>query len=346
MEKNNFQHILVVRTDRIGDVLLTLPVITALHRNFPAVSVSMLLREYTRDLAETQRGVRSVLTYDCKGKQKSFFEMLGELRRARVDAAVTVYPRFRIALLLWLAGIPVRVGTAYRWYSFLFNARVYEHRKTAAKHEAEYNLSLLHALDCDVSTPPHVELVLTIDDVSAAEETRKKIGIIDTDRVVFLHPGSGGSARDWKPEQFALLSILLAEKGLKVVVTGSEQERTLIESVVKQSNNTAVPFISSLRLREFAALIRTAKLFIANSTGPLHLAAAVGIPVIGFYPPLNVMSPKRWGPLTEKKMIFVPDPAQCPRCNGGECQGNTCMDQITPEQVAGAAENLLRAYPS
>jgi heptosyltransferase-2 len=301
----------------------------------------MLLREYTRDVAETQHGVSSVLTYDRAGKLKPFFEILDELRRTRVDAAVVAYPRFRIALLLWLAGISVRVGTAYRWYSFLFNARVFEHRKTIAKHEAEYNLSLLSALGCNISTPPHVELVLTAEDVSVAEEVRKALGVTNADRVAILHPGSGGSARDWKPEQFAALAVLLAAKGLRVVVSGNEHERTLVELIVQQTNGSAIPFISKLRLREFAALIQTAKLFVANSTGPLHLAASVGTPVIGFYPPLKVMSPKRWGPLTENKVIFVPDPLQCPRCNDGNCRGNTCMDQITPEQVAEAAWKLL-----
>jgi heptosyltransferase-2 len=346
VKKNSFQHILVVRTDRIGDVILTLPLVAELHRNFSATAISMLLREYTRDVAETQRGLSQVFTYDCAGKLKSFFEMLGELRRARIDAAIVAYPRFRIALLLWLARVPVRVGTAYRWYSFLFNARVSEHRKTVAKHEAEYNLSLLHALGCDVAALPHVELVLTTEDVRVAEEARRTLGVAKTDRMVILHPGSGGSARDWKPEQFAALAVLLAAKGLRVVITGSEQERLLVNSVVKQSNGSAIPFVSTLRLREFAALIQTAKLFVANSTGPLHLAAVVGTPVIGFYPPLKVMSPKRWGPLTEKKVIFVPDLAQCPRCNDGDCRGNTCMDQITPEQVVNAAEKLLSTYQS
>jgi ADP-heptose:LPS heptosyltransferase len=100
-------------------------------------------------------------------------------------------------------------------------------------------------------------------------------------------------------------------------------------------------FVSTLNLKIFAAFIQTAKLFVANSTGPLHMAAAVGTPVIGFYPPVRVMSPKRWGPLTEKKIIFVPDPAKCHRCKGGECQGNDCMDQILVDQVIGAALKLI-----
>jgi ADP-heptose:LPS heptosyltransferase len=72
----------------------------------------------------------------------------------------------------------------------------------------------------------------------------------------------------------------------------------------------------------------------------LHIAAAVGTPVVGLYAPVHVMSPKRWGPLTDKKVIFVPDPMQCSRCKGGECQGNDCMEQITVQQVLEASLKL------
>ena len=134
------QNILVVRTDRIGDVILTLPTIEALKLNFPNAHIAMLLSSYTASLVE---GIADVLTYNREIALKPFFEMLAELRRARFDVAVVAFPRFRIALLLWLAGIPLRIGTGYRWYSFLFNRKIFEHRKNVEKHEAEYNVSLL-----------------------------------------------------------------------------------------------------------------------------------------------------------------------------------------------------------
>lgn len=340
MEPPGFQHILVVRTDRIGDVILTLPMIAALRSDFPKAKISMLLREYTSDLAVGQDGLTDILQYDYNGSLKSFFEMLRELRHASIDVAIVSYPRFRIALLLWFAKIPVRVGSGYRWYSFFFNRRVYEHRKTVQKHEAEYNLSLIQAIGGTV--PSRIQIRLDISAMESVVSTiRQKLGITDTDRLVLLHPGSGGSARDWKAERFSQLAVILSQKGFRIIVTGGEADRSLVETVVAEAKGAAIPFISTVSLREFGAFIQTAQVFIANSTGPLHIAAAVGTPVIGFFPPVRVMSPKRWGPLIERKVIFIPDPTLCPRCRGGMCQGNDCMEQIEVNQVAEAAIKLM-----
>ncbi len=332
------QNILVVRTDRIGDVILTLPTVEALKSNFPNASVTMLVSSYTCLLVENIAGT---LVYDRDEKPKSFFEMQKEIRNAHFDIVIVAHPRFRIALLLLLARIPIRVGTGYRWYSFLFNRRIYEHRKTAEKHEAEYNLSLLKGLGLIVSSKPEVKISISQQEKEKASNVRQLLGISDTDRLVLLHPGSGRSARDWSPERFARLAAELTKLGYKVVITGGPGEETLVNRVANEAENSVKPFISTLNLKEFAAFIQTAKLFIANSTGPLHIAAIVGTPVIGFYPPVRVMSPKRWGPLTDKKAVFVPDPLLCPRCKGGKCQGNDCMDQISVHQVLEAATKLI-----
>jgi heptosyltransferase III len=333
------QNILVVRTDRIGDVILTLPTIEALKLIFPNARVAMLLNSYTADLAE---GLADVLIYNRNIAPKPFFEMLAELRRARFDAVVVAFPRFRIALLLWLAGIPVRVGTGYRWYSFLFNKKIFEHRKTVEKHEADYNLSLLKGLGCVISSKPEVKIVISEQGKTTASHIRLSLGISDADRLVLLHPGSGGSAREWKPEKFAQLAAELKKRGFYVVITGGQAETELVQSVAQNAGEGVKSFVSNLSLKEFAAFIQTAKLFVANSTGPLHLAAIVGTPVIGFYPPIRVMSPKRWEPLTEQKVIFVPDPALCTLCKGGACKGNNCMEQIEVEKVVEAAEGLMK----
>jgi heptosyltransferase III len=333
------QNILVARTDRIGDVILTLPTVEALKSNFPNARVTMLVSSYTSVLVE---GIADTLLYSKDGKPRSFFEMLREIRNAHFDAVVVAFPRFRLALLLWFAKIPVRIGTGYRWYSFLFNKRIYEHRKTAEKHEAEYNLSLLRGLGLTVSSKPETKIIIFQKEKKIASNVRQSLGISDTDSLVLLHPGSGNSARDWKPEHFAKLAGELMKLDYQVVITGGKTEETLVNRVVNEAKNGVKPFVSTLNLKEFAAFIQTSKLFVANSTGPLHIAAAVGIPVIGLYPPVRVMSPKRWGPLTDKKMIFIPDPTLCSRCKGGECQGNDCMDQISVRQILEAATKLLR----
>ncbi len=332
------QNILVVRTDRIGDVILTLPTVEALKSIFPNARVTMLVSGYTSTLVE---GIAGTLLYTRDGKPRPFFEMLREIQNVHFDVVLVAFPHFRIALLLWLAGIPVRIGTGYRWYSFFFNKKIYEHRKTAEKHEAEYNLSLLKGLGHTVSSKPEAKIIISQQEKKTASDARQSLGISDTDRLVLLHPGSGSSARDWKPERFAQLAVELTKHGYQVVITGGKMEEALVHRVAHEAENGVKLFISTLNLKEFAAFIQTAKLFVANSTGPLHIAAAVGTPVIGFYPPVRVMSPKRWGPLTDKKTIFIPDPERCPRCKGGECQGNDCMDQISVHQVLEAATKLI-----
>ena len=128
--------ILLVRTDGIGDVLLSVPLAGAIKRERPKDEVWLLTRSYTRELGENHPDIDGVLTPDTDGGiPYSSGSLVRTLRSKSFDSAVLVYPRFRMALLLLRAGIPVRVGTGYRWFSFLFTHRVYEHRKNMGKHE-------------------------------------------------------------------------------------------------------------------------------------------------------------------------------------------------------------------
>lgn len=339
MNKQRFRNILVVRTDRIGDVILSLPMIPVLRSNFPDAKISMLVRAYTRELAEGQEGVWEVLCYDQSGSPRPFFSLLSEFRSKRFDVSVVAFPRFRIALLLFLARIPVRIATGFRWYSFLFNERIYEHRKTAAKHEAEYNLALLGPLGCEIPKTIRPVLLTTEKDRSTAAAALKNLRLNGRRNIVVLHPGSGGSARDWKPENFSALAVALERRGLIVVVTGGKGEEALVQEVVSGAGGKVWSLVGALSLMELAAFVRFARVFVSNSTGTLHIAAAVGTPVVAFYPPVLVASPQRWGPLTDKKAVFVPDRNRCQLCKGGECQSNVCMDQIT---VAMVVEQVIK----
>lgn len=341
VKEEHVRHILVVRTDRIGDVLLSLPMISVLRATFPTARLSMLLREYTRELVEGVEGLDNILTYDRNGAVKLFFEMLGELRRERIDLVIVSYPTFRLAFLMFLAGIPTRVGTGYRWYSFLFNRRIFEHRKTAEKHELEYNLSMLRVLGCSIPSDPKIPLNLFQNDEERAWEIWSELELKEGDTVVVLHPGSGGSARDWPVHRFGELAKMFAQEECRIVVTGVKSEEALVKRVVEGAGECAKPLVGRTNLRTLAAFLRRCSLFVANSTGPLHIAAAVGVPGIGLYPPIRACSPERWGPWTKRKEVIVADAETCPRCYGGPCRGNDCMEQITAERVYQAATRLL-----
>lgn len=341
LDRANKRHILIVRTDRIGDVVLSLPMVSALRAWDRTVPITFLVRTYTRELVEGEPGVTGVLDFDVGGAAKPFWTLVGELRRAECDAALIASPTLRVALAVRCAGIPIRVGTGYRWYSLLFNRRVYEHRKTALKHEAEFNVSLLGPLG--VPVPPSPKPMLTIPDRAreSALAVRRALGFDPAKRLVILHPGSGGSARDWRAENFGRLARNLATAGFAVLVTGGRGEEPLVGRVCAAAQIELTTSVGELGLMTLAGLLESASLFVSNSTGPLHIASAVGTPVIAFYPPIIQCSPRRWGPLAERKRVFEADAGRCPRCHGGPCQGDDCMEQITVEEVTEAARSLL-----
>jgi ADP-heptose:LPS heptosyltransferase len=345
---NGLQNILVARTDRLGDVLLTLPMLPVLRSSCPGARLSLLLRSYPAELVRGHACVSEVLPYDEVGRPVPFPRMVQLLRSRRYDAVFVVSPSLRLALLMLLARIPVRVGTAYRYYSFLFNRRVYDHRKDARFHELEYNLRLLRGVGLAVPEFPF-EAEYMIPRSAAAERTvgelLRREGVYGK-LVVVVHPGSGGSAREWPRTSLVTLVRGLADlDGTHVVLTGTRDEAGLVEMVARDAGGKPVSLAGRLSLPELASLFRMSALCVAHSTGPLHLAAAVGCPVVGLYPQLTPMSPARWGPYTSRKTVFVPDkPADCDACSGDRREECACMASISVDEVFAACKDVLRTW--
>ena len=200
-------------------------------------------------------------------------------------------------------------------------------------------MNLLTTIGIKTETVPTFEFSISDAGSARVEKvlTEDKIG-----KFIVMHPGSGGSARDWSIEKFAMLGDALQKNNdLRVVLTGGKNEKDLAASLVSKMTSKPVNYAGTFSLQELAALFKRASVFISNSTGPLHIASIVGTPVVAFYPPIIQCSPKRWGPYTEKKKVFTSDNTKCELCKGGPCQSNICMDQITVDQVLSAVKELL-----
>ena len=155
-----------------------------------------------------------------------------DLKEKHFDLAILPYPRFNLAVITFLSNIAIRVGTGYRWYSFLFNKKIYEHRKDAKRHEVEYNLNLLKAIGIELSGTPQFQFPILDGTKKKVENILIADGITSSTQFVILHAGSGGSARDWKIERFAELGdILQTREGLRVVLTGGKNEVQLVASL-------------------------------------------------------------------------------------------------------------------
>ena len=338
---NEPKNILIVRTDRIGDVVLTSPLAKIIKEHYLGCKVTFLLRNYTKPLLEKNPYVDRILTIE-ESLEPGFFQALKNIKKDNFDTALIVYPRFQLSLILWLACIKTRISTGYRWYSFLFNKKIYEHRKSAKKHELEYNLSLLEKLGIKNIDPKTVAFNIHPSQNSGQkiDNLLYKFDINKEKPTIIIHPGSGGSSIDLPISAFIELTRLLAQ-GLRynILITGSESEKPICEKFVVHKNvkNLAGLF----NLDELIALIGKSDMLIANSTGPIHIAAGMNKFVVGFYPKIKECSVQRWGPYTDKRLVFEPQ-IDCRDCTREKCSKLNCMSSIDINKVNHQINDLLK----
>ncbi len=338
------KNILLVRTDRIGDVILSLPAAALLKDAYPGCRVTFLGRDYTAPLIEMSESVDQTLT---DPKNSSPLVLAGQLKPHNFDAAVLLHPTSRLAAALWLAEIPVRVGTAYRSYSFLFNRRVKQHRRAGQKHELEHNLDLVYSGLCIPSGKRKQYVpVIKVPQSLSKQVSRKLEGIIDlSTSFVAIHPGSGGSSQDWSLSNFAHLADRIQNKesgikGLTIAVTLGPGEDHL-KGELERHMRTKPVWVSGLSLPELAAFLDRAELLVSNSTGPLHIATAVGTRVIGLYCPSIACHPRRWGPYGPGHTVLMPSAKECGKCKGPGYSDYDCMEMISVDSVVESIQRHL-----
>jgi len=326
----NIKKIIVSRTDKLGDVILTLPLISHLKKLFPDSIIDFLIKKQNAGIVYGYPGINSVIIYD---DFKSFPEKLRFFKKENYDLAISVFPGFEIALLFAMAGIKIRIGSGYRGYSFLFNEKVKEHRKYADKHEADFNLNLLIPITPDIDYDKKFYFSYTNDEFENLDSKLKELEFTLNEKYIILHPGSKKSARDWSIERFTELTKLLLEKfsDFKIVLTGIKEESGLTERIKNESQNNKriIDLAGKISLRELMILIDKSELFISNSTGPIHIAGALNKKIIGFYPNEIPMNDVRWKPLSVNAIILKP---------GSESKD---MDSIKPEDVLESIRKIL-----
>jgi heptosyltransferase-3 len=337
------QKILIVRTDRIGDVVLSIPLAEIVKKKYPDSKVTYFIRQYTRELLDGNSFIDDVIIAGEADGDILFKENLKKIKARNFDTCIIVNPTFKITLMMFLAGIKNRIGTGYRWYSVLFNNKVYEHRKYGDKHELEYNINLLSKLGIYVKDiSKEIKFNLQIDENSSEKISSilSSRGFKTGNKIIIVHPGSGGSSVDLPKEKLIELTRMLNSlENVSIIITGSKSESELCKEF--EINNLVINLSGQLDLSSLKALINKASIFISNSTGPMHIAAALGVHVIGFFPKILACSQKRWGPYTEKKTIYVPT-IDCSNCTREQCEKLNCMNSIDIGKVFDETKNVLK----
>jgi ADP-heptose:LPS heptosyltransferase len=322
-----FSHILICRTDNIGDVVLTLPLAGYLKRVYPGVRIDFLCRAYAAPVVRQCRFIDSVLAIEEHQDARRLFADRG------YDTVIFAFPNRRLAQAARSAGVANRVGTSHRLFHwFACNRLAHFSRVRSTLHEAQLNFELLRPLG--INHIPTLGEIPSLYGLSAPRMPQ-----VDALRAlapfnIVMHPKSNGNGREWPLERWVELARRLqAEPGICLWITGSAGEGELLARTAPEL--LAMPHVRNLcgqfDLHGLTALIGAADGLIASGTGPLHIAAAMGQHTLGLFPPIKPIDPGRWGALGVRARSLCAS-ARCASCTGAAAC--TCMLEIDAGAVA------------
>ena len=336
------ERILIVRTDRLGDIILSTPVIKSLREAFPTAHIAFMCRPYTRDIVEGNPYLDEVIICDKYGKHKSFWgviKLASYLRKKKFDWAIVLHPTNRVHLVTFLAGISYRVGWDQK-LGFLLTKKIPHTKQEGKKHELEYTLDVLRELQIPI-VDKHTYFPINDKADKRIGQLLKAQEVDGDDRLIIIHPCASCPSKRWPQAKFSQLIRLLREKfDLKVVVIAAANEVEFGKSVVQE--NDVIDLRGKLTISEVGSLLKRAALFISNDSGPVHIAASLDIPVISIFGRKDPgLSPLRWRPLGENSFYFHKD-VGCQVCLAHNCQkGFLCLKEISPQEVAEKAISIL-----
>ncbi len=338
------KRILVIRLDRLGDVILSTPVLDALRRKFPHAFIAMMVRPACRDVVEGNPHLNEVIVYEKESAHRTIrgtIRFAWALRRDAFDTALVLHPSNRSHWIPWLAGIPRRIGYD-RKSAWLLTHRLPHRKQEGEQHEARYALDMLQIFGVTPEVPQpfvpiHPEAAKRIDALFGQRAIRS------TERLVAIHPSASCVSKRWMPERFAeVADRLIAEHGIRVCVIGDEAAGTHAQAMVGAMRRPALNLVGQVSVSELAALLTRCELLISNDSGPVHVAAAVGTPVVDIFGRnQRGLSPQRWGPLGEGHVVLHKE-VGCVTCLAHNCDIDfLCLTSLSAEEVYRAAVTIL-----
>lgn len=331
-------NILISRTDSIGDVVLTLPMAGIIKQKYPDCRIVFLGQNYTRDVVGLSKYVDEFIDWKSLS-EVSLQEQIKEIKKRKIDTVIHVFPKKEIAKLMRKAHVRTRIGTSHRIFHWLNCNRLLNFsRKKSNLHEAQLNVKLLSPLGIKESFS--LEQLNDFYGFESKYSTNDEIkNLISCEKKnIILHPKSKGSAREWGLENFAALIRILPQEKYNIFLSGTEEEGQLFRSQMVEPFPHIHDLSGKLSLAEFIAFIKECDALVAASTGPLHLAASLGIFALGLYPPKKPIHPGRWRPIGKHTKVLVLNKS-CSNCKvTNYC---ACLMDLTPTEVKKALNEGL-----
>ena len=342
----NPRKILVRATNWIGDCVMSLPALEALHARFPAAEIVVVAKPWVSELYLAHPAVSRVIVYDPDGRHRGwagFGSFVDALRQEHFDAAVLFQNAFHAGWMAWRARIPVRVGYDKEWRGSLLTHPVAIPPGAHWGHQVNYYLQLLFRAGLIDQPRPvqEVQLGLQTGEKTWAARRLKELGMDGPRFIVGLCPGASfGPAKRWFPERFASLADrLIGALHADVLIFGSGAERPVADEIAHGMTHTPVVVAGETTLRQLMALLSTCRLIISNDSGSMHLAAALGLPVVAIF---GSTDDRVTGPIGLRARV-VKHAVDCSPCGLRECPIDfRCMMGVTVEEVHRAALALVK----
>jgi heptosyltransferase III len=269
------------------------------------------------------------MNYD-EFESAGFRERVKKLKALNAHHFIHVFPVREIAFLARLSQVPVRTGTRSRWYHWLTCNRLLKiHRRNSQLHESQLNMMLLAG--SGRKAVPSLDEIRSLYGFSRVSPLPENLRLLldKTKKRVILHPTSKGSAPEWGLDNFAMLIRILLQSSWQVIIGGTTEDRTKLERLFAE-NPGVTDACGKSSLQEYISLIYECDGLVAASTGPLHIAAALGKRAVGLYSSRRPVHPGRWGPVGPRAIAMVSD-AGCKQCaTGQQC---SCIAKISPAAV-------------
>jgi heptosyltransferase-2 len=339
--------ILVMRYRFIGDTVLTVPFLRNLREAFPAARIDLMIEPFSGRVIEGCPYVDRVVPFEFKtihtysaaterSKLAGYIHYWKLIKKERYDAAFVLKRSLSSALLVRAAGVPRRIGFATEGRGMLLTDRVlYRHDQ----HEVENFLDCLRVIDAPIRSRA-LELWPTPENDAKVKARFAQAGWKADDLKIIVHPAASLLAKQWPLARFAAVMQVLRDRyKTRFIYTGAKGDAALYREIERQGPFNGLDLCGITDLRENISVYRAANLFFGVDSGPMHMAAATGLPVVALFGPTDE---RKWGPWGQGHTVIT-ERLSCYPCKPHKCADNECMKRITVEEALEAVEQKIRS---
>jgi heptosyltransferase-2 len=343
--------ILIRATNWVGDAILALPALRAVRKKFADARIAIVARTYVADIYREQGICDELIAYDPKGRHHGWRgrELLArQLRAGKFDVALLLQNAFDAAWLAWRAGVPQRIGYARDGRSLLLTKAIQVPKQgEIPPHEKFYYLELLRRAGWIEQWQDDAHIALHVPRAARDRAMQRLLEAGARSNALRVAVGAGasyGSAKCWPPERFAkALNDFLSHNDADVILLGTPTEASVSSAIAGELRRPAIDLTGKTSITELPSLLLQCHLFLGNDSGAMHVAAAVGLPVVAIFGPTD---PEGTSPVTPSASIVQQKP-YCSPCFLRRCPtDHRCMKAVTPAMVEAAMRARLLEVPS